>query len=45
MTGTLLVVVGYGRTIKEGLYRIQILCRRHPLWSYPAGLTIADPPG
>ena len=29
---------------KEGLYRIQILCRRHPFWSYPAGLTIADPP-
>ena len=28
--------------IKEGLYRIQILCRRHPFWSYPAGLTIAD---
>ena len=23
---------------------IQILCRRHPFWSYPAGLTIDDPP-
>ena len=31
-------------TFKEALYRIQILCRRHPFWSYPAGLTIADPP-
>ena len=31
--------------IKEGLYRIQILCRRHPFWPYPAGLTIANPPG
>ena len=28
--------------LKEGLYRIQILCRRHPFWSYPAGLTIAE---
>ena len=24
--------------IKEGLYRIQILCRQYPFWSYPAGL-------
>ena len=32
-------------SFKEGLYRIQILCRRHPFWSYPAGLTIADPIG
>ena len=31
--------------VKERLYRIQILCRRHPFWSYPAGLTIAEPPG
>ena len=31
--------------LKEGLYIIQILCRRHPFWSNPAGLTIADPPG
>ena len=23
--------------LKEGLYRIQILCRRYPFWSYPAG--------
>ena len=23
---------------------LQILCRRHPFWSYPAWLTIADPP-
>ena len=29
-------------TIKEGLYRIQILCRRHPFWSYPAELTQAE---
>ena len=28
-------------TNKEGLYRIQILCRRHPFRPYPAGLTIA----
>ena len=28
--------------VKEGLYRIQILCRRHPFWSYPAGLTTAE---
>ena len=36
--------------IKEGLYRIKILCRRHPFWSYPrrvnnswpAGLTKAE---
>ena len=27
--------------LKEGLYRIQILCRRHPFWSYPAWLTKA----
>ena len=33
------------KPFKEGLYRIQILCRRHPFWSYLAGLTIADPPG
>ena len=26
--------------IKDGLYIIQILCRRHPFGSYPAGLTI-----
>ena len=30
---------------KGALYRIQILCRRYTFWSYPAGLTIADPPG
>ena len=29
--------------IKGALYRIQILCRRYTFWSYPAGLTIADP--
>ena len=28
--------------LKRGLYRFQILCRRHPFWSYPAGLTIAE---
>ena len=28
--------------IPPSLYRIQILCRRHPLLSYPAGLTIAE---
>ena len=33
------------RAIKEALYIIQILCRRYTFWSYPAGLTIADPPG
>ena len=38
-------LVGKRIAIKEGLYRIQILCRRHPFWSYPAGLTIADLPG
>ena len=32
-------------SIKGALYRIQILCRRYTFWSYPAGLTIADPPG
>ena len=32
-------------SIKGALYRIQILCRRYTLWSYPAGLTIADAPG
>ena len=36
---------GLGPSIKEGLYKIQILCRRYPFWSYPARLTIADPPG
>ena len=30
--------------VKGALYRIQILCRRYTFWSYPAGLTIADPP-
>ena len=30
---------------KGALYIIQILCRRYTFWSYPAGLTIADPPG
>ena len=33
------------RFLKGALYRIQILCRRYTFWSYPAGLTIADPPG
>ena len=32
-------------SLKEGLYIIQILCRRHPFWSYPTALTIADPQG
>ena len=31
--------------LKGALYRIQVLCRRYTFWSYPAGLTIADPPG
>ena len=31
--------------IKDGLYRIQILCRHHPFWTYPTGLTLVDPPG
>ena len=34
-----------GKYIKGALYRIQILCRRYTFWSYPVGLTIADPPG
>ena len=29
--------------VKGALYTIQILCRRYTCWSYPAGLTIADP--
>ena len=32
-------------SLKGALYRIQILCRRYTFWSYPAGLTIAEPPG
>ena len=32
-------------SLKGALYRIQILCRRYTFWSYPAGLTIADPAG
>ena len=39
------VVTASGRLVKGALYRIQILCRRYTFWSYPAGLTIADPPG
>ena len=31
--------------IKGALYRIQILCRRYIFLSYPAELTIANPPG
>ena len=31
--------------IKGALYIIQILCRWYTFWSYPAGLTIAEPPG
>ena len=31
--------------IKGALYRIKILCRRYTFWSYPAEVTIADPPG
>ena len=34
-----------GLKLKGALYIIQILCRRYTLWSYPARLTIADPPG
>ena len=33
------------QAIKGALYRIQILCRWYTFWSYPTGLTIADPPG
>ena len=29
---------------KGALYIIQMLCRRYTFWSYPAGLTISDPP-
>ena len=32
-------------TFKGALYIIKILCRRYTFWSYPAGLTIANPPG
>ena len=31
--------------LKGALYIIQILCRRYTFWSYPTGLTIADPAG
>ena len=31
--------------VKGALYIIQILCRRYTFWSYPTGITIADPPG
>ena len=34
-----------GDRIKGALYIIQILCRRYTFWSYPAGLTMAEPPG
>ena len=40
---TVLTALGNVR-IKGALYRIQILCRRYTFWSYPAELTIADPP-
>ena len=35
----------FKRDFKGARYIIQILCRRYTFWSYPAGLTIADPPG
>ena len=35
----------YLGSLKGALYRIQILCQRYTFWSYPAGLTIAAPPG
>ena len=35
----------HGLKLKGAHYRIQILCRRYTFWSYPAGLTIAEPPG
>ena len=35
----------HASSVKGALYIIQILCRRYTFWSYPAGLTIADPPG
>ena len=31
-----------GPYLKGALYRIQILCRRYTLWSYPAGITKAE---
>ena len=37
--------VVYTSRIKGALYIIQIICRRYTFWSYPTGLTIADPPG
>ena len=42
----LCVFVWYAYVLLKGaMYIIQILCRRYTFWSYPAGLTIADPPG
>ena len=40
-----LTIIRIQLVVKGALYRIQILCRRYTFWSYPAGLTIADPPG
>ena len=42
---TLFIVLGGEAYVKGALYRIQILCRRYTLWSYPAGFTRADQPG
>ena len=39
------ILIMYQVDFKGALYIIQILCRRYTFWSYPAGLTIADPPG
>ena len=39
MTTTIVIAK---QCIKERQTRIQIPCRRHPFWSYPAGLTKAE---
>ena len=43
--GCTMNMYGFFLHLKGALYRIQIICRRYTFWSYPAGLTIADPPG
>ena len=39
------IMIRRKQSIKGALYRIQIICQRYTFWSYPARLTIADPPG
>ena len=38
-------VRAHSARLKGVLYIIQIIYRRYTFWSYPAGLTIGDPPG